>query len=180
MKVRKCIPALGTLAIVVATLTLCGATANGASTGGKTVQVKGVGYLGDDWLPVPYGPDRVGKAITGMAINLDYTDFGVIPKMTVTLYLPKGVSIVRQKLAWVGWRPGIGDGPAPVKNSRFTKSPAGRPMWVFKDLSNAPQPVWVFWLKTPPGTTKVCVGAVAHPEGKKGAATQSGRGCVPV
>lgn len=130
---------------------------------------------GASWLQT-FGPTHSGSDVlrspASFAVPLDYEDFGCVPKVVVTLYLPKGSRVVKQKVVWLS--PG-----GQKSNSAFTRSKAGRPQWVYSNLTSNPMPTWLFSVSVPSGMHQLCVTAAARRYGVGDTRTQTGKDCRP-
>jgi hypothetical protein len=163
---RKLVP----LAAIIFVMAPLGASARQYTTPPTT-------FLQPDWVPSHPGPNVLEKNKTTFGIVLDYEGFNSVPKMVVTLYLPKGVHVQKSAVTWIGFIAGTGQ-TAPFANSKFGTSKAGRPMWTYVHLKNDFLPVWKFTMNVPAGMKQLCVTATARPVGIKGQ-TQVGKGCDP-
>lgn len=166
--------------LAAAAVMLCALSAGYIAVGASGAPAKKPaprGVLQSDWVPSHPGANVLRKS-NQFGVSLDLEDFRVVPKMIITLYLPKGVHILRQELRYID-RMNVHSPPPPGQTSKFGRSPAGRPVWVYTNLHNSPFPAWVFWVNAPKGAKQVCVSATARSVGVPNTLTEKGQGCVP-
>jgi len=112
--------------------------------------------------------------------NITYHQLGshdVIPGFRVTLYLPKGVHILKSRFAITPPNNGVFYPRVPASSLKWSLK-NGRPTWVFYKLDSRMNPAWVVTVNMPVSMKTLAVGVVATPIGVLHAPSQKTTGTV--